>query len=231
MLLRTTTRISHCKSVVEYDDSIVPTRVKASFLRQPDKFVMIPAHAKRRRPVVEERIARLAEYAESFPYNRMELRDRRVGVITSSVAYQYAREVMPEASFLKLGMGYPLPARMIREFASEVERLLVVEELDPFLEEMVKSMGLQVEGKRYFPPVGEFSLEQVEAGFQKAGLLPLPLGEGRGEGCTDTGVRLAAGYEPRCVESCPKKALSLSPQSAVVGRSRKKAAEQLLKES
>ncbi len=172
VLLRTTTRISHCKSIVEYDDSVVPPRSKASFARQPDKLVMIPANAKRRHPLVEERIVKLADYAESFPYNRMDLRDRKVGVITSSVAYQYVREVMPRASFLKLGMGYPIPARLIREFAAEVERLLVVEELDPFLEEMVKAMGLQVEGKKYFSPLGEFSLERVEEGFRKAGLLP-----------------------------------------------------------
>jgi indolepyruvate ferredoxin oxidoreductase alpha subunit len=171
VMLRTTTRVSHSKSVVEYDEGIVPVRARASFARQPDKFVMIPAHARRRHPLVEERVARLAEYAESFPHNRIEMRDRKIGVITSSIAYQYAKEVMPDASFLKLGMGYPVPVRMIRGFASKVGRLMVVEELDPFLEEIVRAMALQVEGKRYFPLVGEFSLEVVEEGFRKAGML------------------------------------------------------------
>ncbi len=180
VMLRPTTRISHSKSIVEYDESVVPPRARASFLRQPEKFVMIPANARRRHPLVEERVARLAEYAESFSHNLVELRDRRVGIISSSVAYQYAREVMPEASFLKLGMAYPLPARTIREFAAQVERLIVVEELDPFFEEIVRALGLPVEGKLFFPPLDELSLARVEEGFRKAGLLPdppLPLGE------------------------------------------------------
>ncbi|MHB8990969.1 MAG: thiamine pyrophosphate-dependent enzyme, partial [Chloroflexota bacterium] len=168
--------------IVEYDESEIMPRARPNFLRQPEKFVMIPANARRRHPLVEERIARLAEYAESLPYNRVELRDRRVGIIASSVAYQYAREVMPEASFLKLGMSYPLPERMIRGFAAQVERLIVVEELDPFFEEIVRSLGLRVEGKRFFPPMGELSLERVEKGFREAGVFRtfyLPAGEAR----------------------------------------------------
>ncbi len=172
VLLRPTTRVSHSKSVVEYDDGFVPTRAEADFVRQPEKYVMIPAYARRRHPLVEERMARLAEYAESFPYNVVELREGGVGIISAGVAYQYAREAMPRASFLKLGMGYPVPQRMIREFASRVERLIVVEELDPFLEEMVRALGLRVEGKQFFSPVGELSVERVEEGFRKAGLLP-----------------------------------------------------------
>jgi indolepyruvate ferredoxin oxidoreductase, alpha subunit len=172
VMLRPTTRVSHSKSIVEYDEGIVPARVRASFVRQPEKYVMIPAYARRRHPIIEERVVRLAEHAESFPHNWMELRDRRVGILTVGVAYQYAREVMPEASFLKLGMGYPLPEQMIRRFASEVERLIVVEELDPFLEEIVRSMGIRVEGKRYFSAMGELSAERVEAGFREAGAIP-----------------------------------------------------------
>ncbi|HEX2988394.1 MAG TPA: indolepyruvate ferredoxin oxidoreductase subunit alpha, partial [Chloroflexota bacterium] len=167
VLLRPTTRVSHSMSVVEYDEALVPKRKAPSFTRQPDKYVMIPANARRRHPLVEERISRLAEYAESFPHNRVDLRDRSLGVISDGVAYQYAREAMPHASFLKLGMGYPLPARMIRRFAEQVGRLIVVEELDPFIEELVKAMGIPIEGKRYFSPVGELSLERVAAGFEK----------------------------------------------------------------
>jgi indolepyruvate ferredoxin oxidoreductase, alpha subunit len=172
VLLRTTTRTSHSKSVVEYDEATVPERREAAFARQPEKFVMIPAHARRRHPLVEERIARLGEYAESLPLNRIEMGDPSLGIITSGVAYQYARDVMSSASFLKLGMGYPLPAGTIREFASRVKRLMVVEELDPFIEEIVRGLGIQVEGKSFFPPVGELSAELVEDGFRKAGLLP-----------------------------------------------------------
>ena len=174
VMLRPTTRVSHSKSIVEYEEPAAIPRRRAAFARRPEKYVMIPAYARRRHPLVEERVARLAEYAESFPFNRAELQDRRIGIIGVGVAYQYAREVMPEASFLKLGMGYPLPARTIREFAGRVGRLLVVEELDPFVEEMVRAMGLEVEGKRFFPPVGELSAERVEEGFRMAGLLPTP---------------------------------------------------------
>lgn len=172
VMLRPTTRVSHSKSIVEYDESVVPSRAKAAFVRQPEKYVMIPAYARRRHPLVEERVARLAEYAESFEHNWVGLRDRAVGILTVGVAHQYAREVMPEASFLKLGMGYPLPSRKIRDFAAQVDRLMVVEELDPFVEETVRALGLQVEGKRFFPAVGELSAERVEAGFRAAGLLP-----------------------------------------------------------
>jgi len=174
VMVRPTTRVSHSKTIVTYDEGLLPTRPEPSFTRQPEKYVMIPAYARRRHPLVEERIAKLAEYAEDFPYNVVELRDRSLGIIANGVAYQYAREVMPGASFLKLGMGYPLPHRMIREFAAEVDRLIVVEELDPFIEESLKALGLQVEGKCYFSPIGELSLERVEAGFRQAGLLETP---------------------------------------------------------
>ncbi|HEX2986879.1 MAG TPA: indolepyruvate ferredoxin oxidoreductase subunit alpha [Chloroflexota bacterium] len=172
VLLRTTTRTSHSKSVVEYDETTMPERRGASFVRQPEKFVMIPAHARRRHPLVEERIAKLEEYAEGFAYNRVEMADASLGIISAGVAYQYARDVMPNASFLKLGMSYPLPARMILEFASRVRRLMVVEELDPFIEETVRGLGVQVEGKQFFPAVGELSVERVEEGFSAAGAVP-----------------------------------------------------------
>ena len=172
VLLRPTTRVSHSKSVVKYDETLSPARQAAQpFVRLPEKYVMIPANARRRHPAVEVRIERLAEFAESFSHNRVELRDRSVGIISAGVAYQYAREAMRGASFLKLGMGYPLPTQMIQQFGAQVERLVVVEELDPFIEESVKALGLQVDGKRYFPIVGELSLELVEDGFKRAGLL------------------------------------------------------------
>ncbi len=88
----------------------------------------------------------MAEYAETSPLNRIEMGDPRVGIITSGAAYQYAREAFPEASFLKLGLTYPLPAGLIADFRANVERLYVVEELDPFLEELIELMGIEVDG-------------------------------------------------------------------------------------
>ncbi|HIE17158.1 MAG TPA: indolepyruvate ferredoxin oxidoreductase subunit alpha, partial [Dehalococcoidia bacterium] len=127
-----------------------------------------------RRPFIEERLVKLAEYAESFPYNQITWGERHLGVVSSGVAYQYAREVFSNASFLKLGMSYPLPQRLIGEFAARVEKLLVVEELDPFLEENIRAMGIEVMGKEFLPRIGELTpLIVHEAGFH-AGLLSEP---------------------------------------------------------
>jgi indolepyruvate ferredoxin oxidoreductase alpha subunit len=108
----------------------------------------------------------LGRWAETFPENRIEWADRKAGIITSGISYEYAKEVMPQASFLKLGMVYPLPKEMIKSFASRVEKLYVVEELDPFIEEQVRSLGLVVEGKSAFPLIGELNPLLVERGLK-----------------------------------------------------------------
>ena len=172
VMLRSTTRLSHSKGAVEVE---MPAGPRESgplppFERQPRKYVMIPAYARLRHPEVEARVQALAEYAEDCSLNRVEWGDRRVGVICNGVAYQYAREVLAGFSFLKLGMTYPLPAEMIREFAAGVETLVVVEELDPFIEEQVRALGLEVIGKEFFPATGELTLARVRAGAIKANL-------------------------------------------------------------
>jgi len=173
VMLRLTTRISHSSSLVELQGTRPPPRQeKPSYRIDTTKYVMVPGNARRRHPVIEERIAKLAEFAETFPYNRMELRDRALGIVSNGVAYQYAREVFPEASLLKLGMTYPVPAKMLREFASQVQRLIVVEELDPFLEEEIRLLGVPVEGKSIFPICGELDQQVVRECAIKAGLLP-----------------------------------------------------------
>jgi indolepyruvate ferredoxin oxidoreductase alpha subunit len=174
VMLRTTTRIAHSKSGVEVEPprQREPSPPPPPFQPKPDKFVMIPAYARRRHPQVEARLRRLAEHAETITINRGEWRDKAMGVITGSIAYQYAREVFPDASILKLGMSYPLPKKLIRDFASQVERLVVVEELDPFWEEMLQAMGLNPVGKEVFPAVGELSISAVWEGAVKAGLYP-----------------------------------------------------------
>ena len=159
VLVRTTTRVSHSKSVVTLNKARAPR--KASFERATDKYVMIPAHARRRHEVVEERMTRLRSLSDNCAENRIEWGDRALGIIASGVAYQYARDVCPKASFLKLGMTYPLPDRLIREFARGVERLVVVEELDPYIEEHVKSLGLTVEGKSLLSITGELGPDSV----------------------------------------------------------------------
>ncbi len=166
VMLRTTTRVSHSKSIVHQAEPTVPP-VKPGLVKDPVKLVMLPANSRKRHPVVEKRMEDLVRFVETFPENRVEWGDKKVGIITSGISYAYAKEVMPEASFLKLGMVYPLPREMIRSFASQVEKLYVVEELDPFIEEQVRAMGLAVEGKSAFPLIGELNPLLVEKGLKK----------------------------------------------------------------
>ncbi|MBI3947688.1 MAG: indolepyruvate ferredoxin oxidoreductase subunit alpha [Armatimonadetes bacterium] len=163
VLLRTTTRVNHGKSVVcPGERAEAPPR---RFERNLQKYVMVPANAMRRHAVVEERLARLRELADATDLNRVERGDRPLGVITAGASYQYVKEVLPEAWVLKLGLIYPLPEALIREFAARVETLYVVEELDPFLEEQVRALGIPVLGKERFPRLGELNPGLVAAGF------------------------------------------------------------------
>ena len=136
VLVRSSTRISHSKSVVEVNRSRVMPAKQAAFKHDVEKYVMLPVHARLRRPLIEERLDKLTAYAETFPDNRIILGERHLGVVSSGVAYQYAREVFSNASFLKLGMTYPLPQNLLSDFAAQVDRLIVIEELDPFLQEI-----------------------------------------------------------------------------------------------
>ncbi|HUT53864.1 MAG TPA: indolepyruvate ferredoxin oxidoreductase subunit alpha [bacterium] len=163
VMLRTTTRISHGLSLVSPGERAAgPVEIKVE--KNPGKWVMLPAFARGRHPLVEDRMKKLIEVSEKFPGNRIEPGDKKIGIITSGVAYQYAREAFPDASFLKLGMVWPLPEKMIREFAGMVEKLFVVEELDPFLEMNVLALGIAVTGKAVFPILGELSPALVRAG-------------------------------------------------------------------
>ncbi len=170
VLLRTTTRTNHSSTPVELGErkEVVPTREK--FPRDPSKYVMIPAHARKRHPVVEQRLLDIAAWAEKTPLNRIEWRDRGVGVVTAGIAYEYVREVLPTASVLKLGMVNPIPEQLIRTFAAGVKRLIVAEELDPVIEEHIRLLGIPCEGKSIFPLCGEFDPTVVRLAAHNAGL-------------------------------------------------------------
>jgi indolepyruvate ferredoxin oxidoreductase alpha subunit len=189
VMVRSTTRLSHSKSPVEVSMPEEPREweLLPPFERKPEKYVMIPAHARLRHPEIEARLEAIAEYAETCPLNRVKWGDRRIGVIADGIAFQYAREVFAGFSFLKLGMVHPLPEEMIRDFASVVDTLVVVEELDPFVEGQVRAMGLEVVGKEVFSQTGELTLARVREGAIKAGL-PIDesaqLGEPAGGGLT-----------------------------------------------
>jgi indolepyruvate ferredoxin oxidoreductase alpha subunit len=190
VMLRLTTRISHSDTLVELGERTAKKPVTPPEYRiDRAKYVMVPGNARRRYPVVEERIKRVKELAETFPYNCVEMgttigsgHGAGLGIVAAGVAYQYAKEIFPEASFLKLGMTYPLPERMIRDFAAQVDRLIVVEELDPFIENEIKLMGIEVEGKSIFPICGELDPTVVRRCAVEAGLLPSPPQAGGTEG-------------------------------------------------
>jgi indolepyruvate ferredoxin oxidoreductase alpha subunit len=174
VLLRMTTRVCHSTSAVELGERVEPSNGSEpkKFPRNPAKYVMMPGNAIRRHPIVEQRIQDLAVFAETFAFNRVEKGDGKLGIITSGVAYQYAKEIFPTASVLHLGMSWPLPEQLIRAFAGSVERLIVVEELDPFIEEAVRLMGIPIEGKTIFPITGELDPRVVRECAIQAGLLP-----------------------------------------------------------
>jgi len=171
VLLRTGMRVSHSKSGVELGERAEVPKDVGPFVRNQTKYVCTAMWAKLRHPVVERRIVELAEYAETSPYNRIDWGDRALGIITSGVTSNYVREVFPEASVLTLGMTYPLPERMIRGFCDGVERVMVIEELDPFLEEQIRAMGLEVTGKELFPPCDELLPDTLQRIGIDAGLL------------------------------------------------------------
>ena len=157
VLFRTCTRIAHSQCAVELEDPInVP---KKEYVKNPQKYIMAPANAIRKHPVVEARNAALVELAENCEFNRVELgKDASWGIITSGTCYQYVKEVFGDSvSVLKIGLVNPLPEKLILDFASKVDRLVVIEELDPVIEEHCKALGLNVDGKNIFPICGEFS--------------------------------------------------------------------------
>ena len=158
VLLKMCTRVAHSPEQRPYE-------------KNPHKYIMMPGFAKKRHPVVEARLEKLAEYAETAPCNRIERgTERKLGVITSSTSYQYVREVCgADVSVLKLGMVWPLPKKLLTDFAASVDRCVVVEELDGFLEDYCRAIGLNVEGKRYFSNIDELSQNKVAAGL---GLAP-----------------------------------------------------------
>lgn len=159
VLIKMCTRVSHSQSVVEPGERVVPEQVP--YVKDPAK-VMMTLNSRNAHVRVEQRTKDLTALAEDCDFNRVEMGDIKLGIITSSTSYQYAREVFGEkASILKLGMIYPLPEKLILDFASRVDEVIVLEELDPFIEEHCRQLGIKVRGKDLFPICGEFSQNLV----------------------------------------------------------------------
>lgn len=163
VMLRVTTRLSHSQTLVQVAQRAnFPLK---DYKKDAAKFVMLPAYARGRHVEVEKRMLKLKEFAEDTWVNRIEWgsgSDMSMGIISSGIAYQYVKEVLPDVPVLKLGMANPLPEKLIKDFASKVDRLVVVEELEPVIEEQVKSWGIKVEGKALFSLCGEYSPELLE---------------------------------------------------------------------
>ncbi|MEX1377625.1 MAG: indolepyruvate ferredoxin oxidoreductase subunit alpha [Eubacteriales bacterium] len=155
VILRLTTRVSHSRGMVEVEDrEQVPLK---EYKKDMAKYVMMPAMARKRHVVVEAREEKLGKDANTLSINEIEYKENKIGIITSGLAYQYVKEALPDASVLKLGMVYPLPFDLISEFAKKVDRLIVVEELEPFIEDAIKAKGIECEGKNLFTLQGEYS--------------------------------------------------------------------------
>ena len=158
-VFRTTTRLAHSQGLVELcDREEIPDKPYEKNIR---KTVMMPGNAKLRHVEIEKRNLELAEAANTLPINCVEMNDTKIGVITSGIPYQYVKEALPNASVLKLGMVNPLPRKLIEDFASKVEKLYIVEELDPVIEEQVKSWGIKATGKEIFTVQGEYSANML----------------------------------------------------------------------
>ncbi|MBR6337442.1 MAG: indolepyruvate ferredoxin oxidoreductase subunit alpha, partial [Ruminococcus sp.] len=154
VIVRMTTRVAHSQSIVELNDR--EDKGLKEYKKDIGKFVMMPGNAIKRHPIVEDKLARLAEYSETSPLNKVEYNDTKIGVITSGICYQYAKEALGDkASYLKLGIVVPLPTKIIKDFASKVDKLYVIEELDPIIENHCKALGIEVIGKELFGMCGE----------------------------------------------------------------------------
>lgn len=165
VILRTTTRLAHSQCMVTLEDrEEVPDK---PYERNIAKNVMMPAMAKKRHLVVEAREKALIEDSCDFAINRVEMRDTKIGVVTSGIPYQYVREALPNASVCKLGLVNPLPRKLIEDFAKKVDTLYIVEELDPLIETQVKSWGIKCIGKEIFTVQGEYSANMLRKAILK----------------------------------------------------------------
>lgn len=166
VLLRMCTRIAHSQSIVETGEK--EPAVLKDYEKNPQKYIMMPGNAIKRHPFVEERTSALQEMAENCEFNTVEMNSDEIGIITSGCSYLYVKEVMGDsASILKIGMPYPLPVKLIKDFANKVKTLYVIEELDPFIENHVKSLGIECVGKEKFSILGEFSQSTIAKAFGK----------------------------------------------------------------
>lgn len=160
VMLRVTTRISHALTpVIKKEKNNIGLK---EYVKDKEKYVMIPAYARERHVILEEKMIKLKEYNEKSDLNTIDWGSKEIGIITSGVCYQYVKEALPHASCLKLSLTHPFPGELVKDFASKVNELYVVEELEPYMEEEIKNLGLKVKGKDLFPLTGEINAEMIQ---------------------------------------------------------------------
>ncbi|MCL4558442.1 MAG: indolepyruvate ferredoxin oxidoreductase subunit alpha [Deltaproteobacteria bacterium] len=215
VLLRITTRISHSRTVVFIEEPVKPGRPMYPG-KETDRHVMVPANARTARLALEGRLQKLARFSEQFPLNRTEKGTANYGIITSGVSYQYVKEVVPDASVLKLSLTNPLPVGLIKKFTEDFKRVLVVEELDPYMEMQVRYLSPGIRGKAFIPSISELTPEKVRDGVRwfVAGTPPSgATAAGQGSGATDV-----IGRPPILCPGCPHRSLfyQLSKQCSFI---------------
>ncbi len=165
VLFRMTTRICHSKSLVEYNEKTVEQK-KKPYVKNLEKYNLVPANSRKLHVVLEEKLRKLEKYSNTTPLNYIEWNDKKIGVISSGISYQYAKEVFEDkVSYLKLGFTYPMPMEKIKAFAKEVGTIYVIEELEPFIEEQLKAVGIKCIGKEKLPVIGELSTDIIAKAF------------------------------------------------------------------
>ncbi len=192
VLFRMTTRISHTKGVVEVGER--KEVLLKNYIKNPQQFIILPAHARVRHRVLEEKLVKLREFSNKTDLNRIEQGKNGLGIVTSGISYTYAKDIFPDAWILKLGMSFPFPEDIFKEFYKNVKEIIVIEENEPFLEEEIKILGYRVEGKKYIPLCDEITPEIVRKSFNNEELPhPEPLKSVKRPpqlcpGCPHTGV-------------------------------------------
>ncbi|WP_291493141.1 indolepyruvate ferredoxin oxidoreductase subunit alpha [Desulfurella sp.] len=172
VILRSTTRVSHTQELVYFDMHKLGGMEDKLLAKNISKYVLVPKNALLRHKKLLERNTKLQKLTNEIPLNKMEQGSLNVGIITSGVSYLYAKELLPEANFLKIGLSWPFPIDLAKEFAKNFEKVIVIEELEPYIEEQLKIADIKnVEGKKFFPQDGEFNLDIVEEGLAKASVL------------------------------------------------------------
>jgi len=199
VILRTTTRISHSRSIVsnldvlgvtslinyDYHNSDYPNSHlnnnlndhlhsnlhNRPYVKDIEKFVMAPVFARNRHKLAIKRLEYLTDFSNNSGINKIEYNSPDFGIITSGISYQYAKEIVPYASFLKLSFSYPVPDNLIKEFVGNVKNVVVIEELEPFIQDEISSLGINLKGKEYFPRCGELTPDLVKLGLAEAGFL------------------------------------------------------------